>query len=89
MNITRDDIVGFSDLTEEEIAAIAEHENATEIAAAVLGQYLLDEANGYEAIRTMIKDDIRAALDAGDREHAAKLFLALHHFVAVHHTAPR
>lgn len=89
MNITRDDIVGFSDLTEEEIAAIAEHEDASETTAAILGQYLLDQSGGYEAIRAMIKDDIRAALASGDRAHAAKLFLALHHFVAVHHTASR
>ncbi|WP_181708532.1 hypothetical protein [Chthonobacter rhizosphaerae] len=89
MNVTRDDIVGMSDFTDEEIAAIAEHEDISDSAAAILGQYLLDEEHDPNAIRAMIKDDIRAALDRGDRAHAAALFAALHHFVATHHVAKK
>jgi hypothetical protein len=85
MNITREDIVGLSGLDETEIAAIAEHEHVPEVIAAALANYLLHQDRGAHVIRSMIKDDIRSALDAGDTGRAALLFGALHHFVTEHH----
>jgi hypothetical protein len=81
--IAREDIIAMCGLTEDEIAAIAEHEHVPDVVAAALGRYLLD-GHAPQVIRLMIKDDIRAALDRGDEAHAAQLFAALHHFVSEH-----
>jgi hypothetical protein len=70
--------------SEDEVLAIAEHEHIPEIAAAALGQYLLGQARGPEAIRDMIRDDIRRALIRDDRRHARELFMALRHFLSEH-----
>jgi hypothetical protein len=84
MNITREDIIGMSGLDDDEVAAIAEHEHVPDVIAAALADYLLHQQKGAAAIRRMIKDDIRVAIDRGDNSHAALLFKALHHFVAHH-----
>jgi hypothetical protein len=54
--ITLQDCLGFCGLTEEEVAAIAEHEHLHEIAAAALAQYLLSQEHGSEMVREMIVD---------------------------------
>jgi hypothetical protein len=58
--VTLDDCVGFCGLTEEEVLAIAGHENLPEIAATALAQYLLAQEHGSEKVRDIIVDDIRA-----------------------------
>ncbi|WP_372425107.1 hypothetical protein [Salinarimonas chemoclinalis] len=78
------DAIGLSDLTEEEIAALAEHEHVPEMVAATLGAYLLHEAHGPERIRDMILDDVRAAVRRRDVGHARQLMGALRHFLAEH-----
>ena len=80
--ITLEDCIAFSGLTEAEVMAIAEHEHVPEIAAAALAETLLKQRRGPEKIHTMIVEDIRAALQRGDREHARELFAALRHFLA-------
>jgi hypothetical protein len=82
--ITLEDCIAFSGLTEEEVLALAEHEHLPEIAAAALASYLLKQRHGPDKIRIMIIEDIRAALDRGDRRHAKELFAALRHFLATH-----
>lgn len=84
MNVTREDIIGMTDLDEEEVAAIAEHEHLPEVIAAALADYLLHRRHGADRIRGMIRDDIRAAFDRGDRAHAALLVKVLHRFSAEH-----
>ena len=81
--IAREDIVALCGLSEDELAAIAEHEHVPDVVAAALGRYLLDGRDA-QAIRAMIKDDIRSALAKGDEAHAARLFAALHHFMTEH-----
>jgi hypothetical protein len=83
--ITLEDCIAFSGLTEEEVLALAEHEHVPEIAATALASYLLKQRHGPDKIRVMIVEDIRAALDRGDRGHAKELFSALRHFLATHH----
>jgi hypothetical protein len=78
------DAIGLSDLTEEEVAALAEHEHVPEMVAATLGAYLLHEAHGPETIRDMMMDDIRAAVRRRDFGHARQLMAALRHFLAEH-----
>ena len=46
--ITLEDCIGLCGLTEEEVLAIAEHENLPELAATALAQYLLSQQHGSE-----------------------------------------
>jgi hypothetical protein len=82
--ISFEDCIGLCGLTEAEIAAIAEHEHVPEVAAAILGQYLLHQEHGPERIRQMLVDDIRAAVGAGRIKHAAELASALHHLITTY-----
>jgi hypothetical protein len=87
--ISRDDIIGMSGLTEEEIDAVGEHEHLCEVAAASLGAYLLHKKHGAARIAEMFRDDVRAALKRGDRGHAKELMAALKLFLAGHPEAMR
>jgi hypothetical protein len=51
--ITIEDCLALSDLTEEEIDAIAEHEHLPAIIAAELGNYLAHLPGGIHHIRSM------------------------------------
>ena len=80
--ISLSDCIAMCDLSEDEVLAIAEHEHIPEIAAAALGQYLLNQRHDPEKIRDMIRDDIRNALARNDRTHARDLVMALRHFLS-------
>jgi hypothetical protein len=82
--LTIEDCIALSDLTKEEIDAIAEHEHIPEIAALELGHYLVHAPDGIPRIRAIIRDDIRAAEARGDDAHALKLKLVLRHFLHEH-----
>jgi hypothetical protein len=82
--ITIEDCLALSDLTEEEIDAIAEHEHLPEIIAAELGNYLAHRPGGIHHIQSMIRDDIAAARLRGDRLHALRLSVVLLHFCREH-----
>ncbi len=82
--LTFEDCIALTDLTGEEIAAIAEHEHLPAIDAAELGNYLVHDARGGPVIRRMILDDIEAAGQRGDFRHALALKLVLKHFVETH-----
>lgn len=85
--ISIEDIIGMTDLTREEIGAIAEHEHMPEVTAAPLADYLMHEPKGPQAIRQMIIDDIRLALERGHTDHARELLMALRHFLQEHQDA--
>jgi hypothetical protein len=74
--ISLEDCIAFSGLSEDEVAAIGEHEHIPQIAACALADYLLKQPQGGKAIRTMIVDDIQQALCAGRIRHAQELFMA-------------
>lgn len=78
------DCIGFAGLTEDEIAAIAEHEHIPEIVAAEYGCCLCDCAGGVPRIRRMLLDDICHAEAHGDRLHGAHLRAVLAQFEAGH-----
>lgn len=82
--ISLKDCIDMSGLDEAEVDALAEHEHLSEIAAAALGAYLLEQPQGPRQIASMIKDDIRAALANGNEAHAKELFAALRHFLHEH-----
>ena len=79
--LTLEDCIALSDLTQEEIDAIAEHEHLPEIVAAELGNYLVHHASGRKEIKAIIRDDIAMARERGDPLHSAKLKLVLRHFI--------
>lgn len=82
--ISLEDCIALCGLTEAEVAAIAEHEHVPEVAAAILGQYLLHQKHGAERVRDMLVDDIRIALRENHKAHAAELLGALRHFMSDH-----
>ena len=82
--LTLEDCIAFSDLTKEEVDAIAEHECLPEILAAELGHYLVHSPDGAPRIKRIILDDIAAATACRDHRHAAKLKLVLRHFIETH-----
>ena len=83
--LTIEDCIALSELTEEEIDAIAEHEHIPEIVAAELGAYLLTKSDGEIRISRMIADDIETARKHHNHKHAAQLKLVLKHFLETHH----
>ncbi len=82
--LTRDDCIALSDLSEDEIALIANHEHCPDIIAAELGRYLVVTPEGRLYISAMIKDDLAAAEAKGDVRRVATLERVLHQFIAIH-----
>lgn len=80
--LTYEDCLGMTDLTQNEVEAIAEHEHCHEIIALELGDYLMHTADGRPRIRTMILEDIATAEASGHPAHAEKLKLVLRQFCA-------
>jgi hypothetical protein len=87
--ITLDDIEDITDLTRDEIAAVAEHEHLGEMAATLLGDYMMHQHHGPARVQQMICDDIRQALHKDDLDHARKLFATLRHYMSEHPEAAR
>ena len=79
--LTLEDCIGLSDLTEEEIDAIVEHEHVPEMIAVEMGSYLIHREDGALCLKRIILDDIRAAEERDEFKHALKLRLVLRHFV--------
>jgi hypothetical protein len=79
-----EDCVGLSDLTEEEIEAIAQHEHLPEMAALEMGSYLVHTPGGAPLIKRIILDDIEEARRRGHAGKALQLKLVLKHFVETH-----
>ena len=77
--LTFDDCVALCELTEDEIAAIAEHEHLPMIVAAELGNYLIHGPDGALRVKRIILDDMLVADRAGDKGRALSLKLVLRH----------
>ncbi|HTS52567.1 MAG TPA: hypothetical protein VMH26_04775, partial [Burkholderiales bacterium] len=71
--LTIEDCIGLSELTEEEILAIARHEHIPEMAAVELGNYLIHTPSGEKRIKAMIVDDIEQARRVGDSRRVLAL----------------
>ncbi len=82
--LTIQDCIELSELTEEEIRAIAEHEHIPEMAAIELGNYLVHTPEGEKRIRAMIVDDIDEARDAGNFVRVLSLKMCLKHYLEKH-----
>ncbi len=82
--LTREDCLALCELSEEEVAAIAEHEHVPEVIAMEMGQYLCHTPDGEARIERMIIDDIETARQHGNHAHMAKLVAVLRHFIDNH-----
>ena len=82
--LTYEDCLGLCDLTDEEVAAVAEHEHIPRLAALELGNYLIHTRDGVPLLKRIILDDIALSEQRRDWEHALKLRLVLRHFVRTH-----
>lgn len=78
--LTYEDCIGVSELTVEEVDAIAEHEHIPAMIALEMGRHLFDQANGRDLVQRFIMDDIEVAHARGDSVHAACLRLTLQGF---------
>lgn len=82
--LTLQDCIELSELSEDEILAIAEHEHIPEMLAVEMGNYLVHSPSGEKRIKRMIVDDIDLAREHGNLKHAAMLKRVLKHYVAEH-----
>ncbi|WP_301102111.1 hypothetical protein [Propionivibrio sp.] len=82
--LTYEDCLALSDLTEEEVEAIAQHEHLPEIVALEFGSYLVHSPDGVPMIKRIILDDIEEQLRRGHSDKALHLKLVLRHFVYTH-----
>ncbi|HRD65119.1 MAG TPA: hypothetical protein PKY50_03105 [Candidatus Competibacter sp.] len=82
--LTYEDCVELSDLTEEEVEAIAQHERLPEMAALEMGSYLVHTPAGIPMIKRIILDDIEEARRHGYAQKVLQLKLVLKHFVDTH-----
>ena len=75
--LTYEDCVGLTDLDEEEIEAIAQHEHVPEIIAAELGCCLVHEPQaGVGRIRQMLREDAEEARQLGEDSRYWKVRLS-------------
>ncbi len=82
--LSLEDCIAMSDLTAEEVEAIAMHEHIPLIVAAELGNYLAHTHGGAMQICKMIMDDIDQAYQHKDALRAARLKITLKHFIEAH-----
>lgn len=83
--LTYEDCVGLTDLEEEEIEAISQHEHVPEMIAAELGCCLTHEAGGDLRIDRIIRDDIGEAARRGHPQESLHWRAVLERFEATHH----
>jgi len=86
--LTLRDCVELSELTEEEVLVVAEHEHVPEIVAAELGHELLHSDDGVSTLKAYMLDCIEHARRCGDSKRAHALYSIYHRFAATHPTPP-
>ncbi|HKC45150.1 MAG TPA: hypothetical protein VKC64_15085 [Burkholderiales bacterium] len=86
--LTLRDCVELSELTEDEVLVVAEHEHVPEIVAAELGYELLHSDDGVSTLKAYMLDCIEHARRCGDSKRADALYSIYHRFAATHPTPP-
>src|SRR3954466_11511326 len=66
--ITLNDLVGFTELTDADVHAIARHEHVTVLEAICMGCRMMQSSGGQKAIIDFLKDDLQSASSRGDRQ---------------------
>ena len=82
--ICLEDCLDFSDLDNDEIEAIAEHEHIPLICAAEMGCELLKTPTGLVQLHTMVLEDFNHAVECGQTERAGRWALVYQHLQATH-----
>lgn len=82
--LTLEDCLALCELSEDEVLAIAQHEQIPEITAAEFASYLLRAPDGEITIKAMIREDITDALARSDHARASALKTLLRNFVLQH-----
>ncbi|WP_415887804.1 hypothetical protein ACMXYR_09615 [Neptuniibacter sp. QD29_5] len=81
--LTYEECLELSDLTADEVDAIAEHEHMDPMIAMALGHYMITH-DGEQKIQRIIMDDIEKAQRDHNYAHAEMLQKVLNHFIATH-----
>lgn len=76
--------IDFSDLSKDEIEAIAEHEHVPQIIAAEIGSTLMQTASGVCLIKLYLLENLERARDLGQFEKARQLDSLYRRFVSAH-----
>jgi hypothetical protein len=79
--LTVQECVDMSELSNDAIRAIAEHEHIPEVVAAELGQELLKTSEGASEIRRFVEEKLNLAEQAGEHDKAAHWKRVLDRFV--------
>ena len=87
--LTLKDCVDMSDLSDSEVAAIAEHEHVPEIVAAEIGCTLVHTSAGCTVLKRNIRENLVHAKALHMDEKARQLALLLRRFDGTHPTASR
>ena len=75
--ITLNDLVGFTELTEVDVRAIARHEHVTVLEAIRMGCRMMQSSGGQTAIINFLKDDLQTASTQGDRQLISEIEASL------------
>lgn len=79
-----EDCLDFSELDNDEVEAIAQHEHIPLICAAEMGCELLKTPLGVMQLHTMVLDDLNHALEHGQNERAGRWALVYKHLQMTH-----
>ena len=82
--LSLDDIIGMSECSEEEIAAVALHEQIPDAVAAELANYIINSEDGVPMLRKIIIEDIQIAKSKDHQDQVIQLKEVLKHFIATH-----
>jgi hypothetical protein len=82
--LTLKDCIAMSDLSDAEVAAIAEHEHVPEIVAAEIGFRLVDSPDGRRLLKRYIHDNLVNAKAHHHEGKAKDLALLLRRFDGAH-----
>jgi hypothetical protein len=82
MMLTAQECVDMSELGNEAIRAIAEHEHIPEVVAAELGQQLLKATGGIAEIRRFMQENLELAVQAGEQDKINDRKRVLEQFIA-------
>ena len=82
--LTYKDCLDWSELDQDEVDAISEHQQISRIIALAFGARLAQQQNGPRALRKIIIADIRKAQQHNNPFHAAELKRVLRQYIQTH-----
>ena len=82
--ISVEECVGLSDLQEDEVAAIAEHEHVPTIVAAGMGNELLKTPRGVYQLHVMFRENLEQACGRRQLDRAKSIERTYRRFMAAH-----